>query len=43
MALEFWILLGLVAAGLLVGAVARLRRRRTALPAEVDRNVYPLW
>jgi hypothetical protein len=40
--MEWWILLGLGAAVLIVGVLSRIRkshRRQT----EGDRNIYPLW
>jgi hypothetical protein len=41
-ALEFWIILALVAAAVIVGAATRLRGKRRAAP-QSERNVYPLW
>ena len=43
MALEFWILLALGAAALILGAVVRLRRRQRSTAPPAERNVYPLW
>jgi hypothetical protein len=43
LALEFWIVLALAVAAILLAAVARLRRKRHAPEPKAERNVYPLW
>ena len=43
MALELWILSGLVTTILILAAFTRLRRKRRIEPAAAERNVYPLW
>lgn len=42
MALEIWILLAIVIAGLAAGIGMRLRHRHRRTAAEV-KNLYPLW
>jgi len=42
-ALELWILLALAAAGAILWAVGRSRRKRRVETPPAERNVYPLW
>jgi hypothetical protein len=41
--MEWWILLGLAATALGVGAVVRLRQSRRREPESEPKNIYPLW
>jgi hypothetical protein len=41
--MEWWILLGLAAAVLGIGAVTRIRRPRRPEPERETNNIYPLW
>lgn len=41
--MEWWILSGLAAAVLAVGALTRLRRSRRRQAREPAHNIYPLW
>ena len=41
--MEWWILLGLAAAVLGIGAVTRIRRLRRPEPERETNDIYPLW
>jgi hypothetical protein len=41
--MEWWILFGLAAAVLGVGAVTRIRKSRRSEPEIETKNIYPLW
>ena len=41
--MELWILLGLLAGGMAVGLVVRLRSTRRRGRDNETKNIYPLW
>jgi hypothetical protein len=43
MPMEFWIVLGLLGVGLVIGVGARLTRTRRAEAKDTARNIYTLW
>jgi hypothetical protein len=41
--MEWWILVGIILAGLGITGIVRLRRSKRSHMASEEKNIYPLW